>query len=378
MDNSATNGLRFLPATFEGLSFSRVASDDKAADAIAVLMSGGVDSSVTASLLKEAGWRTVGITMRVPTGEAAPSPCCGIDAAVVCRRLGIPHYFVETLSVFEQLVVAPFRDAYGNGRTPNPCIVCNSALKFGLVWDLLERELGVRHLATGHYARVVRDRDSGRVSLNCGIESARDQSYFIYGIPGKRLPFLHLPLGEYTKEKVREMARALDLPVAEKPDSMELCFADGGDYRRALGGGAGEPGPILDLDGAEIGRHAGLGNFTVGQRRGLRVAADRPLYAVRLDPERNAVVAGGREALMQPIVTAVSPNYLRPPEEVCNKSFRAKLRSRMEAAPCFVEVAEPDRIVVRFDEAQFAPTPGQHLVLYTRSGEVVAGGEIVP
>ncbi|NOY83013.1 MAG: tRNA 2-thiouridine(34) synthase MnmA [Kiritimatiellaeota bacterium] len=372
---SEADGVRLLPPTFEAPLWERDAGP--ADQAVAVLMSGGVDSSVAAVLLQRAGYRIVGITMRIPVADcvSGASSCCGFDAAKVCRELGVPHYFVESTAAFRRFVLSPFRAAYRNGRTPNPCIACNTILKFRLVWDLLEQELGTARLATGHYAVVART-DRG-ASLRIARDVDRDQSYFIYGVPRKRLPQLQLPLGSLTKPRVREIAREIGLPVAEKPDSMELCFTGGGDYRQALGAAMGGAGPILDLEGNELGRHTGIGNFTVGQRRGLRVASERPLYAVHLDPTRNAVIVAGREALMKSTVSAVAPNYLRTPDSLRGGEFRAKLRSVMRPQPCRVTAAEPDRIVVSFSAPQFAPTPGQHLVLYDENGEVVAGGEIV-
>jgi tRNA-specific 2-thiouridylase len=198
-----------------------------------MLMSGGVDSSVTAHLLKEAGWDVLGVTMKIPTAcEDGSRGCCGAEAAFVCNELNISHYFVDVTEPFENLIIERFRQSYANGETPNPCVDCNTLLKFSLLWDFLQERFGIEYLATGHYARV--SEQNGRVRLGRAQDKSKDQSYFLYGISAERLERLVLPLGEMTKEQVRSIASGLGLSVADKPESMELCFAGQGDYRLAL------------------------------------------------------------------------------------------------------------------------------------------------
>jgi tRNA-specific 2-thiouridylase len=340
-------------------------------------MSGGVDSSVAALLLKQTGWDVVGITMKIPVVETHSHPrlCCGVEAALVCRALGLPHYVVDVAEVFKARVMEPFRRAYAGGCTPSPCIDCNSFVKFQAVWDLLERELGVRRVATGHYARVIQE--GARTVLARGRDVERDQSYFIYGVPRGRLERLLLPLGDWEKNRVRATAREHRLEVAERADSMELCFAGEGDYRNALGEAARpSPGPIVDVDGNVIGRHRGIGHYTVGQRRGLGIAAPQPLYVLRVDARRNTLVVGARRRAYCSLVRARGLNVLIPDALCAGADLFGKVRSIGEPAPCTVIDAGADELAARFEPPAFAPAPGQHLVLYDPNGRVVGGGAI--
>lgn len=337
-------------------------------------MSGGVDSSVAALLLRDCGWDVVGITMKLPEASVGhPSPCCGADAAVVCGKLGIPHYFVDVERAFDALVVEPFRRSYVTGRTPNPCVDCNSLVKFRLLWDFLERELGVRHLATGHYARV--ERRGARCFLATASCPERDQSYFVYGVPRERLPRLLLPVGAFSKDKVREFARRAGLPVAAKPDSQELCFAGAGNYRLALGR-SGQPGPIYDTSGRRLGTHQGIENYTLGQRRWLGVALGEPRYVVRINPSENSITVARRPEALRRTVAAEGLNVLQPCLLKPSAGLLGKLRSYGSREPCTVVEVAKRHVVVEFLEPQFAPTPGQHLVLYDGWGRIVVGGTI--
>ena len=345
--------------------------------AVAVLMSGGVDSSVVALLLQQAGWKVLGITMKLPVAEGCGHavPCCGAEAALVCHALGVPHYFLDAEGAFRALVVEPFCRLYLQGHTPSPCVDCNTLLKFGLVWDLVEANFGVSHLATGHYAQVVEV--GGRSRLARAADLAKDQSYFLYGVARERLGSLLLPLGALTKAEVRRRARAAGLAVAERPESMELCFAGEGDYRRALPADAAtSPGPILNGAGAIIGRHDGIAHFTLGQRHGLRVAVGKPLYVTRILPAENAIVVGTREEASRREVWAAEINALAPELLRVGRRLWGKIRSHGEPEACTVAAVSAAGVAVVFDSPQFAPAPGQRLVLYDEHGTVVAGGTI--
>jgi tRNA-uridine 2-sulfurtransferase len=340
---------------------------------IAMLMSGGVDSSVSAYRLQQAGWSVVGITMIIPMAcSSGKRACCGADAAFVCERLGLPHHFVNVSEEFERFVVEPFRRAYASGLTPNPCAECNAALKFGAMWDALESELGITHLATGHYARLVRN---GQTRLACAKDPDKDQSYFLYGIPRRRLDRLELPVSELTKPQVRKIAREAGIPVAEKPESMELCFAGEGDYRLALGM-TSEPGDLLDIEGNKIGTHTGVANYTIGQRRGLGFAGGQPLYVCRIDPAANTVTLGTRDQVCSRVVRIEAANVLIDEDWTAGRRLTGKVRSYAGRDACTITETGEGTATVEFDRPIFAPCPGQKLVLYNEAQEVVGGGNI--
>lgn len=348
-------------------------SGDDASRDIAVLMSGGVDSSVTALLLRDAGWNVLGITMKIPVAQGcdAKRSCCGLEAGYVARDLDIPHYYIDVREAFHRLVIGPFRRDYARGRTPSPCVDCNTLFKFGLVWGFLEEQFGIKNLATGHYARIIRADEEAY--LKRGEDHVRDQSYFLYGIPRDRLPCFYLPLGEMSKDEVRRLAKEAKLPVARRQDSMELCFAAEGDYRTALDAEP-EKGPILDTEGNVIGEHEGIVNYTVGQRKGVGVAAGRPMYVVRVSPEDNSVTIGPRECVETSEISAEDANVLIPELGRAGQTLYGKIRSQGEPGKCLLTQADGHNISVRFDDAQFAPTAGQRLVLYDDQDRVVVGG----
>ncbi|MHC4475867.1 MAG: tRNA 2-thiouridine(34) synthase MnmA [Planctomycetota bacterium] len=344
---------------------------------IAVLMSGGVDSSMAAHLLKETGWDVLGITMKIPTAcEDGSRGCCGAEAAFVCNELNVAHYFIDVTEPFEKLIIERFRQSYANAETPNPCVDCNTLLKFSLVWDFLQETFGIDYLATGHYARVCTV--NGTARLGRARDKSKDQSYFLYGIAAERLERFVLPLGDLTKEQVRSIASALGLSVADKAESMELCFSGEGDYRRALDAdGAGQPGDITDMEGNVIGRHKGIENYTLGQRRGIGYAGGRPLYVGRIDRRTNTIALGTREQVCSRLVSAKQLNVLVPEEFTPGNRLFGKIRSYGEPQPCQIARAGVDDVTVEFDSPQFAVCPGQRLVLYNSRDSIVAGGTII-
>ncbi len=343
----------------------------------AVLMSGGADSSVAAHLLKKAGWDVLGLTMKIPVSrDVRNQERQGAEAAVVCNQLGLPHYFVDVTKPFEELIIEPFRRSYQKGLTPNPCADCNAKLKFGLLWDCLEEKFGISHIATGHYARVVKAND--RAFLAMAADKSKDQSYFLYGIRPDKIEKLILPLGDLTKQQVRSLAARLNLTVAERPESMELCFAGEGDYRSVFGEAElNQQGRIQDMQGHTIGTHKGIANYTIGQRRGIGFAGGRPLYVAGIDAGTNTITLGKREEVSHSIIRASQVNVLIPELLKPGQCLFGKVRSYGQAHPCQVAKFNDENLMVRFDQPIFAPCPGQKLVLYDKNENITAGGTIV-
>jgi tRNA-uridine 2-sulfurtransferase len=339
----------------------------------AVLMSGGVDSSTTAYLLKSQGFEVLGITMNCCA--ISSGGCCGTDAVTVCRQLEIPHYFVDVTDAFNEFVIEPFRQAYACGRTPNPCAECNSKLKFDLVWELLEEQLNIKNLATGHYAKITKT--NGHAYLGMASDRKKDQSYFLYGIERRRIPHLILPLNELTKSQVRTIAEQANLNVADKPESMELCFANQSDYRAALScQQINQPGDIRDTEGNRLASHKGIANYTLGQRQGLGYAGGKPLYVIKIDANSNTVVLGTREQACTSVIKAEAINELIPEDFTTNTQLFGKLRSYGTPHACSIINIGDDSMKVQFETPQFAPCPGQKIVLYNTDNNIVAGGTI--
>jgi len=340
---------------------------------VLVAMSGGVDSTLAASLLIEQGHEVLGGTLRLvdhPAMVDAPDPGGAAEA------LGIPFTCWDLRAEFERLVVSPFAVAYAIGRTPNPCALCNARVKFGLLLDKM-RELGADALATGHYAAIVSDSD-GPPRLVRGADRRKDQSYFLFAVDRAVLPFVRFPLGGLTKDCVRALARERGLAAAEQAESQEICFVPDDDYagflRRRSPAGAFVPGAVVDTSGRQLGEHRGLANYTVGQRRGIGLAARRPLYVVALDPARNELVVGADADLWRRDLVAAGVNWLvdEPGDE-----FRAavRIRSRHEPAPAMLAPLGGGTWRVLFDESQRAITPGQAAVFYDED-TVLGGGWI--
>ena len=348
---------------------------------IVVAMSGGVDSSVTAALVARAGYDVVGITLQLYDHGAATGrkgACCAgqdvRDAANVAAKLGIPHYVLDYEARFREAVIEDFADGYGRGETPIPCIRCNERVKFR---DLLQtaRDLGASALATGHYARRLRGDDGP--ALYRAADESRDQSYFLYRTTRDELDFLRFPLGGLPKDETRALARELDLSVAGKPDSQDICFVPRGSYAdivTRLRPGAGEPGEIVDAAGKVLGRHHGIAHFTVGQRKGLGIAAPEPYYVLRLDPARRRVVVGPLSALAETRARLGEFNWLgRPLAAGETVAVAAKLRSAQKPVSATLQAgADPAEAELSLAAPAGAVAPGQAAVLY--DGERLLGG----
>jgi len=350
-------------------------------------MSGGVDSSVAASLLVDRGFDITGITMNLYSlpGELCRSEelrsCCGQkaveDAHRVAIHLGIPHLVADFRREFKAEVIADFAREYGRGRTPNPCIRCNERIKFKVFLERARR-LEADFIATGHHARIARNPSSLRYVLKKGKDRAKDQSYFLYRLGQAQLARVLMPVGDLTKAEVRELARRFGLPVAEKTESQETCFAPLGDYPEFLAGRAPRafrPGPIKNLEGRIIGEHKGIGYYTIGQRRGLGISAPRPLYVIAIDAPRNTVVIGQerdlyRRKLLASSVRLISGERLEEPVVV-----KAKIRYKHKEARARVVPLSLRRVRVEFERPQRAITSGQSVVFYRR--DIVVGGGIM-
>ena len=358
-------------------SIGRIEGTKKAAAGrrVAVLMSGGVDSAASAVLLLRQGYDVIGLTMRIPDGNDSERDAgAAVEGArALARLLGIPHVALDVADEFRAFVTEPFRGFYASGRTPNPCSDCNARVKFGLLMDYAERELGSPLVATGHYARILTAR--GECLLARAEDRSRDQSYFLAGIPRERLDRILFPLGGRSKDEARALAAEAGLPVATAADSMEICFVGQGDYRQAVSDLPHRPGPFVAEDGRVLGRHEGIPFYTVGQRKGLGLALPEPLYISRIDPETNEIVLVPRKKIFRECVEARDVNVLLPDAMDGVRSLTGKVRSQGEPLPCRIAGFDGNTLRVVFDPPVFAPAPGQRLVLYDVD-TVVAGGVI--
>lgn len=369
---------------------------------IVVAMSGGVDSSVTAALLKREGYEVIGVTMQIwpssllidkDEANEVRRPklakeaerfggCCGLsaveDAKRVAERLNIPHYVLNLREVFEKEVIADFCSEYKEGRTPNPCIRCNQYIKFGVLLKKA-KELDADYIATGHYARIECNEKRKKYFLRKGIDPKKDQSYVLYVMTQEQLKHTLMPLGTLTKEKVREIARELNLPVASKPESQEICFIPDTDYhgflRARIGTDSLKEGLIVNKKGKVLGRHRGIVFYTIGQRRGLRIAAGKPLYVIAIDKDKNVLVVGSEKETLQDRLIAGDINWITFDKLKKPIRVKAKIRYRHREAEAKVIPLDGNRVEVRFRRPQWAITPGQAVVFYDK--DLLIGGGII-
>lgn len=353
---------------------------------VVVGMSGGVDSSVAAYLLKNAGYDVIGVTMQIWQNDDISfnrnqDTCCGLsavdDARRVAAQLDIPFYVMNFRQIFKENVINYFIDEYKCGRTPNPCIACNRFVK----WEaLLKRslEIGADYIATGHYARIVK-LNNGRLAIRNSVTSKKDQTYALYNLTQEQLQHTLMPVGDYTKEEIRQIAADIGIRVANKPDSMEICFVADNDYAGFIQHETGyvcKPGNFIDMNGRIIGQHKGIIHYTIGQRKGLGLSVGHPVFVAAIKPETNEVVIGQDKDIFKDHLYANKLNFMGI--EAIDKPIRAraKIRYSHEGADCTIKMAENDIIECKFDTPQRAITPGQALVVY-KDDYVLMGGTII-
>ena len=349
-------------------------------------MSGGVDSSAAAAVLLEQGYDVIGVTMQIwpdksEERQKVEGGCCSLSAVDDARRvadlLGIPYYVLNFKDLFQQKVIDYFTHEYLKGRTPNPCIACNRFLKFDA---LLQKavSMGLDYDATGHYARVGFDEASSRYLLKKSATAAKDQTYALYTMTQEQLSRTLFPIGDFTKDRVREMARDFGLPVASKPDSQEICFVEDNNYGRYISENTDadiKPGYFVDHDGNRLGMHKGIIHYTVGQRKGLGITFGKPMFVVAISPEDNTVVLGDESEVFLSVLAASDVNYISIADLKDEMRVTAKIRYSAKEAAAIIRPLPEGRVSVQFDEPQRAITPGQSVVFY--DGDVIVGGGVI-
>lgn len=350
---------------------------------VVVGMSGGVDSSVAAYLLKEQRYDVIGVTMQIWQDESHEQieqngGCCGLsaveDARKVASMLNIPYYVMNFKDDFKKNVIDYFLEEYQYGRTPNPCIACNRYVK----WESLLRksiQIGADYIATGHYARIVKHNDTGRFVLKTSATSSKDQTYALYNLTQYQLKHTIMPVGEYTKQQIREIAESIGLPVADKPDSQEICFVPDNDYANFIENNTGKKsicGNFVDMDGNILGTHRGIVHYTIGQRKGLGISVGKPMFVVKIDRLKNEIVLGDDNDLFQNALYADNLNFMMFEKLEETKHFNAKIRYSHKAVPCSIKMKDNTILECVFESPQRAITPGQAVVFY--DGEYVVGG----
>ena len=345
---------------------------------VVIAMSGGVDSSVTAALLKDRGFEVIGITMQIWERSQDRNGCCGIgsveDAKKVAYKLGIPHYVLNFRDIFKEKVIANFCEEYKDGRTPNPCIRCNQYIKFDALLKKA-RQIGADYIATGHYARIEFENKRKRYLLKKGIDFRKDQSYVLYVMNQEQLQHTLMPLGKFTKTQIRKIAKEKNLPVANKPESQEICFIPDNCYGEFLKEYIPEgirPGNIINKEGKVIGEHRGITFYTIGQRKGIGIAAKEPLYVTSINQENNTLVVGEKKDLFSDELIADNLNFVYMDKLETPIKVEAKVRYLHPAAQAVVTSEGDGRAKVKFDQPQQAITPGQAAVFY--NGDIVVGG----
>ncbi|MGF1589417.1 MAG: tRNA 2-thiouridine(34) synthase MnmA [Pleurocapsa sp.] len=344
---------------------------------VVVGLSGGVDSSVAAATLHHQGYEVIGLTLWLMKGKGQ---CCSegmVDAARLCEELGIPHHIVDSRDIFKSKIIDYLVDGYQAGVTPLPCSQCNRAVKFSPMLDYAKKELATDKIATGHYARINYDEQCDRYQLLRAVDCNKDQSYFLYDLTQELLAGSVFPLGNQTKEETRRVAMEFGLATAEKPESQDLCLVEAhGSMQTFLDRYISQTeGDIVDMAGKILGKHTGIHHYTIGQRRGLGIAAPEPLYVVKLDAVTNRVIVGARHAGGRIECTASRMNWISIAQPTAPIRAEVKIRYRSQSVPAQIIPLDNSRIKIMFEEHQFGITPGQAAVLY--NGEMVLGGGII-